>query len=173
MYSLPPIASIARPKVDLSVISRGELDVPAKSSMFQLSPSLITEYYTADKEQDRVLFGKILDECRKYADERKELTRAALKKRQRDVTETTGVSLSPTDKSKLRSRREAKVHRVKEREFDAALKDVIRWFISQRNHTNYTNTSTGMNSNNGTATASINIQIPHSIVDEAHVSRLS
>jgi len=149
MYALPPIATIAKPKVDLSAISRGVLDVPEKNGMFYLSPSLITEYTsTSTAMSDKDLFEGILEECRKYADERKELVRAALKKRQREVTDT-GVSLSPIDKSKLRSRREAKVHRVKEREFDGALKDVIRWFISQRS----VNTNNGMGSNSNTTSA--------------------
>eukprot|EP00171_Calliarthron_tuberculosum_P022873 IDg22873t1 len=35
------------------------------------------------------------------------------------------------DKSKLRSRREARVHRVKEKTLERALKDAIRWLIAE------------------------------------------
>lgn len=106
---------------NLSAISRGDLEIPSES--FHLSPRL--QQLQGD---DAELFEHIIDECRKYAEGRKELVRGAFKKRQREA----GLPLSTIDKSKLRSRREAKVTRVKEREFEAALKDVIRWFISQR-----------------------------------------
>lgn len=107
---------------DLSSISRGEVDIPSES--FKLSPTM-----QQLQGGDAQVFDAIIDECRNYAEGRKELVRGAFKKRQREA----GVPLSTIDKSKLRSRREAKVTRVKEREFEAALKDVIRWFITQRN----------------------------------------
>lgn len=126
---LPPILPMLPPMYprrairspDLSAISRGDLEIPAEN--FHLSPSL-----QQLQGEDEDLFESIMDECHKFAEDRKELVRGAFKKRQLEA----GLPLSAIDKSKLRSRREAKVTRVKEREFEAALKDVIRWFISQR-----------------------------------------
>jgi len=123
--ALPPILSMLPPiysrDADLSAISRGKMEIPPDN--FNLSPRM--QQLQGD---DGELFDGIIKECRKYAEGRKELVRGAFKKRQREAR----LPLSTIDKSKLRSRREAKVTRVKEREFEAALKDVIRWFIAQR-----------------------------------------
>lgn len=106
---------------DLSAISRGALEIPPEN--FALSAR--TQRLQGDAAE---LYASIMEECRAYAEARKQLVRDALKRRQKDAN----GPLSTIDKSKLRSRREAKVTRAKEREFEDALKHVIRWFIAQR-----------------------------------------
>ena len=101
---------------------------------FVMSEALRAELSSGNGGDSEVLHRRVVAEAARYADERKELVRKALKKRQNDA----GVALTPIDKSKLRSRREAKVHRVKEREFERALKDAIHWLIVERNTNNNT-----------------------------------
>jgi len=107
--------------VDLSAISCGDIQIPP--STFELSPNTQTL-----RGNDEKLLNEILQECRNYSENRKKLARGAMKKRQNEA----GMVLSTIDKTKLRSRREARVTRVKEREYIVALKEVIKWFIKHR-----------------------------------------
>ncbi len=122
--SLPPLT--ARP-ADLSAISRGQLELPQDDAGFVPS-LLLQDDMRRVTESPEALCARIIGEAERYAEDRKTLVRAELKRRQ----ETAGIELSPLDKGKLRSRREAKVHNVKKNEFQRALKDVIRWLIDER-----------------------------------------
>lgn len=115
--------------VDLSSISRGELDIPPDETGFVISESLKHDLRTARSNGRNVdtLVQKVLDEANGYAERRKELVRRALKNRQLGVHH----SLTMIDKGKLRSRRDARVHRVKLKEFESALKSALRWLISE------------------------------------------
>ncbi len=124
MPSLPPLT--ARP-ADLSAISRGRLELPRDDVGFV--PSLrLQDDMRRVTESPETLCERIIDEAERYAEERKMLVRTELKRRQ----DLARVELTPLDKGKLRSRREAKVHNVKKNEFQRALKDVIRWLIEER-----------------------------------------
>ncbi len=122
--SLPPLT--ARPS-DLSAISRGRLELPPDHVGFVPSLLLQDDVRRVSETPER-LHARIIDEAERYAEDRKALVRTELKRRQN----TAGVALTPIDKGKLRSRREAKVHNVKKREFERALKDTIRWLIDER-----------------------------------------
>lgn len=121
---------------DLSRISRGQLDIVEDDAKFVMSPELQRDLEAPNVNECPDLWERVLKEATRHAEKRKELVRDALKQRQNN----SGVALSPIDKSKLRSRREAKVHRVKERAFEQALKDAIKWLIDKRSSDNQTNT---------------------------------
>lgn len=129
---LPPIASYSLPwpeqftqDRDLSKISRAELNLPEDKG-FELSNALKNVLRTRTNAQDvDDILSYIFSEAKRYAEERKELVRNELKKRLLEVHGT----LTPREKGKLRSRREAKVHRVKEQHLEKALKHTIKWLI--------------------------------------------
>ncbi len=132
--TLPPLSSYALPWPeppsefrDLSEISRAKLDLPEDEG-FELSHHLktILRRPTAATDVDEILHH-VYSEARRYAEDRKELVRNELKKRLREVRGT----LTAREKGKLRSRREAKVHRVKEQHLEKALRKTIRWLITE------------------------------------------
>ncbi len=122
--SLPPLT--ARP-ADLSAISRGRLELPPDDVGFVPS-LLLQDDMRRVTDSPEALWARVMDEAERYAEDRKMLVRTELKRRQN----TARIELTPLDKGKLRSRREAKVHNVKKNEFQRALKDVIRWLIDER-----------------------------------------
>lgn len=73
------------------------------------------------------LAERLFEEAEEFAAGKKQQVRDALKEKQLKVHR----SLTMIDKGKLRSRREARVHRVKEKEFERALKDALRWLIAE------------------------------------------
>lgn len=126
-YPIPSLPPLTAREDDLSAISRGKLDVPEDTVGFM--PSLVLQDDVRRLSQSPgTLHARIIEEADRYAETRKALVRTELKRRQ----DNAGVALTPIDKGKLRSRREAKVHNVKKREFERALKDTIRWLIEER-----------------------------------------
>ena len=146
--ALPPLsrgagaaAASAADSADLASISRGPIDVPDGDMQFVMSPELVAALRAArTRDLTPALQQRVIAEATRYADTRKSAVRNALKERQHNAA----VHLSPIDKSKLRSRREAKVHRVKERAFERALKDAIHWFIDDRATDNPAGTAVAM-----------------------------
>lgn len=138
MPALPPLPMIsggagngAGTGVDqLAHISRGPVELPIDPTGFQMSPKLQRDLHCTEGNDVDQLLARVVREAAKYADERKELVRDELKRRMRR-SDVHGA-LTVIDKSKLRSRREAKVHRVKEQQFERALKDALRWLIAEK-----------------------------------------
>ncbi len=126
-YPVPSLPPLTARSADLSAISRGRLELPPDDVGFVPSLRLQDDIRRFTKSPDS-LCACIIDEAERYAEDRKMLVRTELKRRQ----DTAGIVLTPLDKGKLRSRREAKVHNVKKNEFQRALKDVIRWLIDER-----------------------------------------
>lgn len=109
--------------VDLAEISRGALDISPTGREFKFSESLqiaIRERTLPCNE----LAELVERECMKHAIQQKQDVRVQLKNKLHGVQH-----LTARDKGKLRSRREAKVHRVKEQAFERALKEALRWMI--------------------------------------------
>lgn len=113
---------------DLSEISAGPLDIREDRRGFRISVSLQSAILSRGQGLRDVdgLVSKVCDEAMEYANQRKEEVRNALKAKMRRAE----GGLSTREKSKLRSRREARVSRTKEREFEQALKSVIRSLVA-------------------------------------------
>lgn len=113
----------------LSSISSGDLGIPKDSSGFIISEDLqhVLRNKEAHNQDTEELLKRLVEEANAYAKRRKELVRNKLKERAFRIRH----SLTVIDKSKLRSRREARVHREKEKHFEHALKDAILWMISE------------------------------------------
>lgn len=123
----PPPPSTTTSAVDLSVISRAKLKLPDEGAGFVMSKDLQRDLQRGVTNECPVteLLDRVYEEARSYAEKRKMLVRKQLKERLEEV----GEKLSARERGKLRSRREAKVHRVKEQELEKALKSTIRWLI--------------------------------------------
>lgn len=119
---------VTKPKAtfDLSLISRAETKL--EDETFEMSKDLQSCLLKPERTRDPdALVKRVCEEALQYAERRKEIVRESLKKQLRD----TPNKLSNHDKGKLRSRREAKVHRVKEQQLELALKAAIRWLIAE------------------------------------------
>lgn len=112
----------------LSEISTGVVD-PLSSLPFKPSDALICDVRSNPREVDEIV-RKISHEALQFANRRKEHVRSTLKSRQQQAES----KLSVSDRSKLRSRREARVTRVKERAYEKALKDSIHWLVDEMSH---------------------------------------
>ncbi len=123
----PPPPSTTPSAVDLSMISRAKLKLPDEGAGFVMSKGLQRDLLRGVTNEQPVteLLDRVYEEARSYAEKRKMLVRKQLKERLEEV----GEKLSARERGKLRSRREAKVHRVKEQELEKALKSTIRWLI--------------------------------------------
>lgn len=110
---------------DLSEISKVELDAEEEISPFKLSVQLQEDLCGCEGSPFE-LTNRVCDEVDDFVTERKERVREALKEQMRRVEHRLSVS----DKTKLRSRREARVSKFKQRAYESALKDSIRWTIS-------------------------------------------
>lgn len=133
-YNLPPLNFACPPNhtvtpiipshisQELNKISRSETNLPEQN--FQLSPALIEDLkrtgLSIQSLQDR-----ICAEAKEYAEKRKAIVRAELKER----LQGNNTKFTAREKGKLRSRREAKVHRVKEQQTELALKASIAYLI--------------------------------------------
>lgn len=112
---------------DLSKISRAELNLPEDEG-FKLSPTLQRMLRRPNRAVDiDEILHRVYKEARTYAESRKELVRNEMKRKLLEVRGT----LTAREKGKLRSRREAKVHRVKEQHLEKALRNTIKWFITE------------------------------------------
>lgn len=94
------------------------------NSSFQLSHQLQQKLLLRHAAPAEIL-EQVLDEATAFAAREKEHVRSQLKQSLRSVD----TRLTPRDKERFRSRREARVHRVKERAFGVAIKDSLRWII--------------------------------------------
>lgn len=121
----------------LSEISTVEVDDPENNKIFELSTTLQNVLQEkmhgepCDELKDaEALTSLVSKEALKFATSRKEHVRGALKAKQQDLERKRVLSVR--DRSRLRSRREARVSRVRDRAFESALKDAIRWLLSQQ-----------------------------------------
>lgn len=109
---------------ELNKISRVETYLPEQN--FQLSASLIEDLNkSAGEHSIASLQDRICTEAKEYAEKRKAIVRAELKER----LQGNNTKFTAREKGKLRSRREAKVHRVKEQQTELALKASIAYLI--------------------------------------------
>jgi len=86
------------------------------------------------------LVQRLCGEAELYANDRKELVRNEMKRIENQV----GENLTTNDRTKLRSRREAKVSRTKNQEYERALLSALKWLIRERNNNNSTTNQDGL-----------------------------
>lgn len=119
--------------IDLSAISTGSVDVPDGGREFELSEELQIELCSVFRNRTPFdttdLLRRVSHEAHQFATSRKEHVRDVLKERQRTAEQRSQLSVS--DRSRLRSRREARVSRVRQRAYEGALKNLIRWVLRQ------------------------------------------
>lgn len=111
----------------LSSISQASLKVEEEHSRFVMSTRLQSELREAREygHHPDVLLDRLMKEAEAHAKSLKEFAREELKEAQKNRERT----LTRIQISKLRSRREARVHRIKSKAFENALKDALGWFI--------------------------------------------
>lgn len=119
-FSLPPLM-----KDDLSNISKEAFDIRTDAPEFVMSSDLQLEMINkrlSPEERNK----RVLEEATEFAINHKKTVREKLKTKLRELDRP----LNARQKGKLRSRREAKVHRVKEQALEKALKDTVMWLIN-------------------------------------------
>lgn len=119
---MPPI-QLNEAHFSLSEISQAS--ITEDCSRFTISGELQAALQQAQMQDVTALTNRVFNEAAKYATDSKENARAKLKLNQKRVEN----SLTTIEKGKLRSRREARVHRIKKKAFERALKDAIKWLI--------------------------------------------
>lgn len=146
-YNLPPLNFACPPNhsatalvpnhicQELNKISRAETNLPEQS--FKLSPALVNDLSRTGLST-QILQDRICSEAKEYAEKRKAIVRAELKER----LQGNNTKFTAREKGKLRSRREAKVHRVKEQQTELALKAAIAYLIELKEEAQRKNSCT-------------------------------
>lgn len=126
----PRASHLPQPSVNLSEISQA--NIHHESDEFVISDKLLTVIRNSHRvgHDAGALSEDVINEATEYANRRKKNARSQLKERQRRVE----PSLNTIEKGKLRSRREARVHKIKEKALESALKDALSLLIAELPH---------------------------------------